>query len=344
MNKSKSIFSLSLLSLLLVSCQTSNTRKENSFISSFSYESSQNNGDLTSISTSSSNISSIISSSENSSSTLLSSIASSSKTSSSSTISITSINNGTGYYSSITSSMSGSTLKMALYNIIKGHTKLSYDNLEEYMKTTDRNWKKSPNKNDPNPYMVLLYDTNNDGNPQLWNTYHGSGGITTNAAIWDKEHIWAKSNGFNTKSLPAYSDLHHLRASDMKNNNNRSNLAYGEVDGGSKVNDHNNTPSGTKNSTTYEPLDQYKGDVARALFYMATRYCTGDGSGGTKLALTEGSDASGGKWGNLSTLLLWNELDPPDEFEINRNDLVEEFQHNRNPYIDHPEYARRVFQ
>jgi len=255
------------------------------------------------------------------------------------------------YYSSINSSMKGDTLKVALYNIIKGHTKRNYDSLEVDMKITDRDYTLSPEgTDDENPYMNLLYaDYNfNTSTARYWGDSDG-GYNTSGVKVWNKEHIWAKSNGFNTKGLPAYSDLHHLRASDWKCNNIRSNNPFANVathSSSTAVQDYTQSrkTDNYSSGSVFEPRDKDKGDVARALFYMATRYYNGDGSGGTNLSLTTGTDSSGGKWGYLDTLLAWHELDPVDEFEAHRNDLIyEQFQHNRNPYIDHPEYARAVF-
>ena len=256
------------------------------------------------------------------------------------------------YYSSITSNMKGDTLKEALYNIIKNHDKQSYDGLEVAMKVTDRDYNLSPiGTDDDDPYMYLMYaDYNgNKSTAQKWSKSHGSYGTLTNY-VWNKEHIWAKANGFgNSGSCPAYSDLHHLRASDWKCNNTRSNYPFGNVSSHT-TNNASYDWTGSRKTNNYlsngvfEPRDSDKGDVARALFYMATRYYSGDGSGGTHLSLTNGTDSSGGKWGYLDTLLAWHEADPVDEFEAHRNDLIyEQFQHNRNPYIDHPEYARAVF-
>lgn len=251
---------------------------------------------------------------------------------------------GGSYYDGISTTATGDSLKSALYNLIKNESRTtSYDTLEVAMRTTDRNWEKSPDPNDTNPWMNLLYMVNNEGTPHRWNTYHGSGGMI-DGAHWDKEHMWPKSNGFNTKGAMAYYDLHHLRASDMKNNNTRSNLPYGPVSSGSYVKDYDGNNSGYKSSTVYQPLARDRGDCARALFYMATRYSTGDGSTGTSLSLTDGTDSSGGKWGYLSTLLEWHLEDPPDAWEMHRNDLIyNQFQHNRNPFIDHPEYACRIW-
>ena len=257
------------------------------------------------------------------------------------------------YYSSITSNMKGDTLKEALYNIIKNHDKQSYDGLEVAMKVTDRDYNLSPiGTDDDDPYMHLLYADYNGSKStaQKWSKSQGSYGTTEQGKyVWNKEHIWAKSNGFDTKSLPAYSDLHHLRASDWKCNNTRSNYPFGNVSSHTTSNASydwtgNRRTDNYLSNGVFEPRDSDKGDVARALFYMATRYYSGDGSGGTHLSLTNGTDSSGGKWGYLDTLLAWHEADPVDEFEAHRNDLIyEQFQHNRNPYIDHPEYARAVF-
>lgn len=71
---------------------------------------------------------------------------------------------------------------------------------------------------------------------------------------------------------------------------------------------------------------------------MATRYGKELG-----LALTNGTDSNDGKWGYVDILLKWNLQDKPDNFEIHRNDLVYGYQHNRNPFIDHPEYACRIY-
>ncbi len=251
--------------------------------------------------------------------------------------------NATDYYATIDASKYGDPLKVDLYNLIKGHTVRDYDTLEVDMKTTDRDWTKSPNPNDENPIMVILYADYNDTKNITWDKSQGKYGTTTNGQyVWNKEHIWAKSNGFPSDSKAAYSDLHHLRASDHQLNSVRSNNPF--ANGGSYVKDHFGNTSGCKNSgSTFEPQDQYKGDVARALFYMATRYYNGDGAS-ANLTLTTGTDASGGKWGYLNTLLDWNDLDPVDSFEAHRNDLVYGLQGNRNPYIDHPEFARAVFQ
>jgi len=247
------------------------------------------------------------------------------------------------YYDGINTSLTGDNLKSALYNLIKGHTKYGYDSAEIAMRSIDRNWDKSPDPHDENPYMHLLYMVNNDTKAHFWNeSYGGYGSTVAGKYCWDKEHMWPKSNGFPTKSLAAYSDFHHLRASDKINNQARGSQPYGpNTTGGKYFQDANGDNSGYL-ATTYLPIARDRGDCARALFYMATRYSTGDGTN-TALSLTNGSDMSNGKWGYLSTLLTWNDQDPPDAWEIQRNSLVQAIQGNRNPFIDHPEWARQIW-
>ena len=103
----------------------------------------------------------------------------------------------------------------------------------------------------------------------------------------------------------------------------------------------------------FEPTDKYKGNIARALFYMATRYSkvlSPNSENEPYLTITKGNAGSDdnasfkGVFHNLEDFLIWNELDPVDEYERHRNNLIyKNVQDNRNPFIDHPEWVRRVF-
>ena len=96
---------------------------------------------------------------------------------------------------------------------------------------------------------------------------------------------------------------------------------------------------------TWEPRDAVKGDVARMIFYMATRY-EGD-SGEPDLEVVDyAPSAPNGEpvHGVLSALFQWHIEDPVDEWEENRNDIIyEDYQENRNPFIDHPEFVELIF-
>ncbi|MDE6660625.1 MAG: endonuclease, partial [Anaeroplasmataceae bacterium] len=160
---------------------------------------------------------------------------------------------------------------------------------------------------------------------------------------WDKEHVWAKSHGFPKESgdmKEAYSDAHNLRPALASINRSRSNKDHGIV-----TNPTNSFVGGSKtNETTFEPRDEVKGDVARIMFYMATRYGFG---AQLNLALVDDATTSAedynGRFGNLQTLIEWHYADPVSESEIYRNNVVYKYQKNRNPYIDHPEYVALAY-
>lgn len=249
------------------------------------------------------------------------------------------------YYTNVNFNLSGQSLKVELFNKIKGHTTTTYSNLNNTMRQTDRDWNLSPEPNDQDPYMVLIYATYN------FNKSSSSHKYSMRNTSWDKEHIWAKFHGGFSDNPPAGSDMHHLRASDKNNNNSRGNLDFGTVtSGASFVKDYDGGNAGKRGSyngqgTVYEPLDIYKGDVARAMFYMATRYYAGNNDGNAQLNLVNyiTGSTSQGIFGVLSVLLSWHLADPVDEFEFRRNGLVQGYQNNRNPYIDFPSLANKVF-
>jgi hypothetical protein len=105
------------------------------------------------------------------------------------------------------------------------------------------------------------------------------------------------------------------------------------------------------NSGSFEAWGHRKGDIARAVLYMAIRYEGGvdqNGQGEPDLELTDDrskiviTSASPAYMGLLSTLLAWHQADPPDAGERGRNEVIYSFQGNRNPFIDHPEWATQA--
>lgn len=152
--------------------------------------------------------------------------------------------------------------------------------------------------------------------------------------------MWAKSHGFPNESYEPYCDAHHLRPSTTKINSTRSNKDFGEVP--------NATPDAYGNKTNnvlFEPRDEVKGDIARMMFYMETRYGSNT-KYNLKLVNSQTTSASdlNGRFGNLETLIKWHYDDPVSKEEIYRNNVIfDNYQHNRNPYIDHPEYVDYVY-
>lgn len=143
------------------------------------------------------------------------------------------------------------------------------------------------------------------------------------------EHTWPQSKFNPDISTEAQkSDLHHLFPSDMNANSIRGNNPFGEtmshdtVCGNAFIGEA--APLQTRGAQYFEPPHEFKGNVARALFYFSIRF---------KLAI----DPIQEKY-----FRHWNEIDPVDYEEMERNDKVEEIQGNRNPFIDFPELANQV--
>ncbi len=214
---------------------------------------------------------------------------------------------------------SGKELKTALHTIIKGHTKITYDQVWTALKETDQDPNNANN-------VILLYS-----GKSIAKNKNGGG-----VGQWNREHVWAQSHGnFGTSKGPG-TDLHHLRAEDVAVNGKRGNLDFD--DGGGKYSGCDCFYDGD----SWEPPDRVKGDVARMLFYMAVRY---EGNGEINLEMSDSVNTSPRPLhGKLSTLLEWHELDPVDDFERTRNTIIyEDWQHNRNPFIDHPEWAASIW-
>jgi endonuclease I len=213
----------------------------------------------------------------------------------------------------------GDALKSALHNIIDGHNAGSYDLLWTILPESDEDPDNSSN-------FILIYTGRSI--PK-----------TSSYPAYNREHVWAKSHGDFGTSAPAGTDAHHLRPSDVDVNSARGNLDFDN--GGTLV---SGTTGCYSDGDSFEPRDAVKGDVARMMFYMATRY-EGDVSGEPDLELVDyitGSTSSP-IFGKLSTLLQWHIDDPVDDIERHRNEVVYSYQNNANPFIDHPEYVCQIW-
>jgi len=225
----------------------------------------------------------------------------------------------TGYYNG-TSGKSGDELKATLHNIIKGHTPYSYYISKEIFRQSDAD----PNNPDN---LILVYT----GRSQDAGDF-GTGGNQIN-----REHVWAKSHGDFTDWLPMYSDVHNLKPADASVNVDKSNKDFDN--GGTQ---HSEATGCYFTDSTWEPRDEVKGDIARIIFYMSTRYEGGEGE--IDLEVVDWVNTyPNAQHGKLSALLEWNLQDPPDDFERNRNNAIFSFQHNRNPFIDFPEWAQMIW-
>ena len=231
-----------------------------------------------------------------------------------------------GYYDRA-SGLTGDELKSALHEIIKGHSIISYAGLLDAYAYTDC-------RADGTIWDIYSnYNYSINGN---------CGSYRKEGDCWNREHSWPQS-WFNEKNGPK-SDLFHVYPTDGYVNNRRSNYPYGEVTSptytsgnGSKLGPC--TTSGYS-GTVFEPIDEYKGDIARSFFYMSVRYYDEDSGWGS----SDMTSKSVIKPWAMTMLLRWNEADPVSDKEIARNNIIYSgYQGNRNPFIDHPEYARMIW-
>ena len=239
-----------------------------------------------------------------------------------------------GYYDNA-SGLSGVTLKSALNDIIDGHTEYPYTSTAtdvwDILKVSDRDPNNSSN-------VICVYTQYSIDADQ---EYNDGGG-------WSREHVWAKSHGDFGTSTGTGTDIHNLKPEDVSINSTRNNKDFDT--GGSAVTD-NSPPSGYDGSTdcfatstTFEPPDSLKGDVARIIFYMVTRYEGENGEVDLEMVNYADSSPAGEPYhGVQSTLYSWHTSDAVSTFETNRNDVIYSYQGNRNPFIDHPEYANYIW-
>ena len=226
-----------------------------------------------------------------------------------------------GYYSAA-QGLVGAGLKSALHEAIKDHRVLSYGSsgTVRALRVLDAM------PGDPTKVRLLYWGTARSGSD-----YGG------NSGDWNHEHCWPQAYGVD--SGPGNSDVHNLRPTDVQANNERGSLYYAEITGGSIP---NFSPLCRKTSSAWMPRPEEKGDLARAMFYMAVRYEGGEST--PDLELSDSPSSSAERFGRLSDLLRWHREDPVDDEERRRNHLVyTDYQYNRNPFVDDPDYAEMVF-
>ncbi|PLX17575.1 MAG: endonuclease I [Candidatus Muiribacterium halophilum] len=197
-------------------------------------------------------------------------------------------------------------LKNRLRDLIaKGHKNLGYKKARAYM-------------------FLTLFNENGKVEVQYTGKVLAVKDSLPNANVMNTEHIWPQSRfGRNLVDLKKC-DLHHLMPTDSKVNSRRGNYPFGVVI--SSIYQRKGSMLGydVYRKLVFEPRDEVKGDIARAMFYFSIRYST---------LLDDRQE---------NTLRKWSKLDPVDDKERKRNKMIFEFQGNRNPFIDVPGLESRI--
>jgi endonuclease I len=258
-----------------------------------------------------------------------------------------------GYYDAAVG-LTCAPLKTAISTIITtGHTQNNYSGLDniEMLTTDDR-------LNDAGTATIVwdMYSDNPTGpEPYTYTFAQGGSTATAEGQGWNKEHSFPNSwfsASSSTANFPG-ADLFHLYPTDIRVNSLRGNLPYGRVAtaatttlNGSKIGSSAIAFPGYSGQV-FEPIDTYKGDLARAALYMVTRYQADQASWEnlqpTGDVLMDGTTYPSVEIEYLKMLIQWHNQDPVSTKELDRNNTVYGFQGNRNPFIDHPEYVGQIW-
>lgn len=185
--------------------------------------------------------------------------------------------------------------------------------------------------------VLYGYIDNNNGSVSCVYTNYTVNNVPTNdprpivySGGIDCEHVWPQSLYQGTS--PMKSDLHHLRPAKSNVNSSRGNKPYNEIADSetdnwywlnystssipsSNINEYSESKSGN-----FEPREDRKGDVARAIFYFYTIY----------------NNVADEDFFNTQKDILyeWHIQDPVTDSEINRTWQIASYQNNiPNPFI-----------
>lgn len=248
-----------------------------------------------------------------------------------------------GYYNNA-QGLQGYELRLALHNQIKGHTRISYNSIWDHFYKTDR----KPDTTVWDMYSDILYPGTPPYTYKFFQQQCSRIGRSENIC-YVREHSFPKNfwGGGTRAADTMYYDLFHIIPADSWVNGHRSNHPYGMVEGpattlnGGKRGLNAYIFEGeTFTGTVFEPIDAYKGDLARNYFYMVTRYLSRLESWNDYSPVIANGDLA--PW-VVAMMTEWHVNDPVSQKEIARNDSIFMIQGNRNPFIDHPEYVHLIW-
>lgn len=256
-----------------------------------------------------------------------------------------------GYYDTATGS--GYTLKTQLYNIINNQTDQGYNAMDNFFLSNDLD---QYYEND-NTILDIYSEHPSGADPYNFTPQTDEcGNYTGEGDCYSKEHV-IPGSVFSSNS-PMDGDAHNLLPVDGRVNGFRGSFPMGRVDdnnlathngisnptqNGSKLGDNLNSGySAGYSGTVFEPIDEFKGDIARIYFYFATRY-QNQISNWSAFAMFNGSSDQVFETAFLNILFEWHSIDPVSQKEVDRNNAIYNHQGNRNPFIDTPSYVTAIW-
>lgn len=251
------------------------------------------------------------------------------------------------YYSHI-EGLSDSALKSALHDSICDGVRYEYGTNKYHTSNNPPSWQKGDLKAYGTWQAFAETDITEDG--RVWDMYsrcvryyplvRGESGCSLNI-----EHSFPKAWWGKTENA-AYKDLFHLNPSDARaNQTGKSDYPPGVADSIVKFDNgslRQGYMKGHPGHRVFEPADEYKGDFARAYFYIVTAYEDYEWADKYSAYLDNGSYLEFRPW-LIELLLSWHRQDPVSGKEQHRQHIVSSIQHNRNPYIDYPELVEYIW-
>jgi endonuclease I len=251
------------------------------------------------------------------------------------------------YYKSA-ENLTGFTLKTELFNIINGHTTQSYGDLWTFYSANELD---SYYENDGTILDIYSESPNSSDSFTFTSGSDQCGNYSAESDCYNREHSFPRS-WFGGAVDPMNTDVHHIFATDGYVNSKRSSYPYGEVSSASYTSANGSKVGSASSSlgytgTVFEPIDEFKGDLARAYFYMATRYESNivgwDSNSIYADAVLNGSGDQVFETWYLNMLKSWHTQDPVSQKEIDRNEAAYSHQGNRNPFVDYPSFVTEIW-
>lgn len=228
------------------------------------------------------------------------------------------------YYSSLNTGSSGTDFldKLRSFNLGKRKRTTGYGS-------------GGTNAND-STFIYTDYDpttAKKDSNGQVYGTQILSFYSGKSTTSFNKEHVWPKSHGGDKVEA----DIFMARPTISAENSDRGNSFY--VEGMCHSSNGWDPWTAFGDNIGCYQNEAIRGECARIIFYC----CAASNALNLETNNKPTTYATSATMGNLADMLKWNALYPVNEREMRRQDGGQYLQGNRNPFVDHPEWAAKIW-
>ncbi len=261
-----------------------------------------------------------------------------------------------GYYDG-TAGLTGYALKSKLHDIIaEKNINWHYGDLTDYFNQTDLDKYYDHGASNTTILLDIYSEIPTGPDAYEYTTANIIGSASAEGLGWNREHMMPQSTFYS--NYPMYSDLFYVIPTDARINQLRSNYPYGIANSTihytftntSKIG-NSGIPGYTYTGRVYEPINEFKGDVARSLLYFAVRYegklgsfnFNNNANPASDTNPLDGTEERSFDPAYIAMLIQWHTMDPVSQKEIDRNNAVYNLQKNRNPFIDNPAWVNAIW-